>query len=229
MNDTTYDTILNNVLHPIKEMYISDNDNDQRKNIVKNAQNYNIQKNTCSSRWLTPESCTTSSTLQRPRARSESNSSSRHQRSSSFDLNSRNRKKHNNNNNNSINNQATSNKQNRSSKNSKKLSPLTPVSLLCYTVINRDETLLLKLLSQYANQVNELSEDGLSPLHLASMDGNTEIMGILLDHGAMLNLGDFKNRSSLEYAVLAGQFDAAQFLIENGCDTSLIRDGCSFY
>ena len=219
MNDKAHGTILNDI--QIITMYISDNDMEQRMNMVKNTQKHN--KKTCTSQWLTPESCTTT---QRPRARSESNNSSHcHQRSSSFDFNSRNKRKHNNNNN----NQTMTTKQYCSNKNSKKLSPLTPVSLLCYTVINKDETLLLKLLSQYANQVNELSEDGLSPLHLASMDGNTEIMGILLDHGAMLNLGDFKNRSSLEYAVLSGQFDAAQFLIENGCDTSLIRDGCSFY
>ena len=217
-------------------MYISENDIvfnttsicEHRMNMAKGTQNH-IQKqqhDTYSSRWLTPDSCTTTTKMQRPRARSESNSSSRHQRSSSVDLNSKQETYNSNNNNN---NNSTTTKQNTNNSNTKKLSPLTPVSLLCYTVINRDEVLLLKLLSQYASQVNELSEDGLSPLHLASMDGNTEIMRILLNHGALLDLGDFKNRNALEYAVLAGQFDAAQFLIENGCDTTLIRDGCSFY
>ena len=191
-------------------------------NMSKGTQQQQQQtQSTYSSRWLSPDSCTVN--VVRPRARSESTSSSRHKRSSSFDFNSK-----------KSNNNTTTTKHNKNTNNSnssrrKMLSPLTPASLLCYTVINRDEALLLKLLLQYASEINELSEDdGLSPLHLASMDGNTEIMRILLDHGALLNLGDFNNRSALEYAVLAGQFDAAQLLIENGCDTTLIRDGCSF-
>jgi len=189
-------------------MYIAESINEetcqQHRNVAKASQHH-----------LSPRRCLKQENMvsSRPRARSESLSSNRHKRSSSVDL-----KKQINNNNN------TNNKQN----SNKNLSPLTPASLLCYTVINRDEILLQKLLTQYQNKVNELSEEGLAPLHLASMDGNTEIMRILLQHGASLDLVDFNNRSALEYAVLSGQFDAAQFLIENGCDTSLIRDGYSF-
>uniref|UniRef100_A0A7M5XF15 Uncharacterized protein n=1 Tax=Clytia hemisphaerica TaxID=252671 RepID=A0A7M5XF15_9CNID len=188
-------------------MYIAESINEETC-----QQHLNVAK--ASPHHLSPRRCLKQDAMvsSRPRARSESLTSNRHKRSSSVDL-----KKH-------VNNNTKTNKPTSNTN----LSPLTPASLLCYTVINRDEILLQKLLSQYQNKVNELSEEGLTPLHLASMDGNTDIMRILFQHGASLDKVDFNNRSALEYAVLSGQFDAAQFLIENGCDTSLIRDGYSF-
>ena len=157
--------------------------------------------------------CSKQQETHRPRARSESLSSIRHKRSSSMDGNTKK----------SSTNYNSSNRQQ-----NKKLSPLTPVSLLCYTVINRDENLLEKLLSQYETEINKLSDEGLAPLHLASMDGNVSIMNILLRHGARLELCDCMGRSALQYAVLSGQFDAAQLLLQNGCDSSMIRDGYAF-
>ena len=103
--------------------------------------------------------------------------------------------------------------------------PLTPVSLLCYAVLYNDEVLLRKLLQSYPCDINNLSDDGMSPLHLATLDGSINIMKILINNGAKVDNIDYKGRSVLQYAVWGGQFDAAQLLIQHGCDSSLIIDG----
>lgn len=116
----------------------------------------------------------------------------------------------------------------RTEKPRKRLNPLTPVSLISYAVVNRDCNLLKKLVQRYPLAVNELSDEGLSPLHLAAIDGNMEIMKILLDFNARVNMLDLRGKLVLEYAVACGQFDAAQLLIEYGSDLSQVRDGFTF-
>ena len=113
-------------------------------------------------------------------------------------------------------------------KQKRRLTPLTPASLICYAVIYRDNALLQKLIGTYPLGVNELSEEGVSPLHLAALDGNIEIMKILLDFKAKINILDIHGRTVLDYAVASGQFDAAQFLMQTGADTTKVKDGILF-
>lgn len=148
----------------------------------------------------------------RPRARSVSLTSLRRHRSTSCDLNSKKRS------------DANSKHQMASFKSS----PLTPVSLLCYAVLCNDEILLKKLLKSYYYDINKLSDDGMSPLHLAALEGNVQIMELLIANGARVNNIDGKSQTVLQYAVWAGQFDAAQLLIQHGCDSSLVKDGFGF-
>ena len=102
---------------------------------------------------------------------------------------------------------------------------LTPVSLMCYAVSFNEVMLLGKLTRMYPYEVNKLSDNGISPLHLAAMSGNINTIKLLLVCNARINVLDAYGKTPLEYAVYAGQFDAAKFLIRYGSDLTKVKDG----
>ena len=105
-------------------------------------------------------------------------------------------------------------------------SSLSPSSLLCYSVVSRDSELLTRIVDAYPSVVNELStEQGVSALHLAALDGNIDIIKLLISMNADVNLLDRNGNSVLDYAVQSGQFDASQYLIGCGSDMTRVRDG----
>jgi len=105
-------------------------------------------------------------------------------------------------------------------------SPFTPVYLLCYAILQQDCALVTKLLHKYPGAVNTLTEDGLSPLHMAVLDGNVEILSMLLNENeANINIMDVNGKTALHYAVGNGYFDIAQYLIQHGSYLFDIRDG----
>lgn len=104
----------------------------------------------------------------------------------------------------------------------------SPCALLCYSVVSRDIELLTRLVAEYPFAVNDLTEQGVSPLHLAALDGNIDIMKVLISVNANINLLDNNGRSVLDYAVQSGQFDASQYLIGCGSDLTRVRDGLVF-
>jgi len=101
----------------------------------------------------------------------------------------------------------------------------SPCALLCYSVVARDTDMLNRLLTSYPTHVNQLTGDGVSALHLAALDGNIEMMKLLINVNADINLLDSNGLSVLDYAVQSGQFDASQYLIECGSDLTRVRDG----
>lgn len=104
----------------------------------------------------------------------------------------------------------------------------SPCALMCYSVVARDTDMLNRLLTTYPLAVNELTENGVSALHLAALDGNIDMIKILINVNADINLLDSNGLSVLDYAVQSGQFDASQYLIECGSDLSRVRDGYVF-
>ncbi|XP_047455020.1 B-cell lymphoma 3 protein homolog [Mugil cephalus] len=62
---------------------------------------------------------------------------------------------------------------------------------------------------------------GLSPLHLAVLQGRQDLAKMLLEAGADINAMDFKSgQSPLMHAVESNNPDMVHFLIENGCDVN---------
>ena len=104
----------------------------------------------------------------------------------------------------------------------------SPSALLCYSVVSRDVNLLKRLVSTYPLAVNDLTENGVSALHLAALDGDIDMIKVLISSDADINLLESSGRSVLDYAVSSGQFDASQYLIECGADLSKVRDGVVF-
>ena len=61
----------------------------------------------------------------------------------------------------------------------------------------------------------------MAALHAASGNGHTDIMKLLLDRDADINLTDQENMTPLHYAVISGGKEAVSLLLENGADTSI--------
>ncbi|KAM4735590.1 B-cell lymphoma 3 protein homolog [Anableps anableps] len=63
--------------------------------------------------------------------------------------------------------------------------------------------------------------EGLTPLHLAVLQGQQDLAKMLLDAGADINAMDIKSgQSPLMHAVEINNADMVHFLIENGCDVN---------
>ena len=71
-------------------------------------------------------------------------------------------------------------------------------------------------------EINRPSEFGLTPLSLASMVGNLEIIKLLLEKGALVNpTQDDRSLSSLHSAALLGHKAVVQLLIESGANVNV--------
>lgn len=76
-----------------------------------------------------------------------------------------------------------------------------------------------QLISQNPALLNDRSEAGRTPLHLASVNGQVKVVALLLGKGADVNLKSTKNkRSPLHYAVWKGHTEVAKMLLEAGAD-----------
>lgn len=60
-----------------------------------------------------------------------------------------------------------------------------------------------------------------TPLRLAAMKGYTEIVAILLAHGATVNASGPSGRTPLHWAALKGHLDIVHLLLEHGADISI--------
>ena len=84
-----------------------------------------------------------------------------------------------------------------------------------------------KLIFNEDIDINEVSLDGNTVLHIASALGNLDCVNMLLECGAKVEIKDAFNKTPLEYAVLYGNYECASALIEYGADISTIKDGIS--
>lgn len=79
------------------------------------------------------------------------------------------------------------------------------------------------LVKQLVN-INELNEDGMSPLMLACFNHHVEIAQLLIEQGANLNVKDLANWSALSYAMFVGNAEIAILLIQSGASYDEIED-----
>ena len=82
-----------------------------------------------------------------------------------------------------------------------------------------------KLIETEQVNINKLNGTGYSALHLAAIVNNPEIIKLLLENGASININDLSGFTPLEVAVNEGSFDSACVLIEHGADQTFIMDG----
>uniref|UniRef100_A0A0B6YBG7 Uncharacterized protein n=1 Tax=Arion vulgaris TaxID=1028688 RepID=A0A0B6YBG7_9EUPU len=106
--------------------------------------------------------------------------------------------------------------------NEEQLLPNTTIVTHC---IYRNDTETLKRCfedptSPYKDQMNELlnqrDDDGKSPLDVAAILERTDIVKMLIQFGADVNIFTSKGYSCLHYAALWGRLEVLQILVENG-------------
>ena len=92
--------------------------------------------------------------------------------------------------------------------------------------IEEDYADIVKVLLESGQvNINKLNPHGYAPLHLAAYEDKHDIIRIMLDHGAFIDIVDSTGLTPLEIAVNEGCFECAHILIENGADQAIIRDG----
>lgn len=100
-----------------------------------------------------------------------------------------------------------------------------PNKLLSKAIADGYADLVVGLLQSGQVNINKLNNDGYAPLHLAAFEDKADIIRILINHGAFIDILDSTGFSPLEVSVNEGSFECAQVLIENGADQTLILDG----
>ena len=78
------------------------------------------------------------------------------------------------------------------------------------------------LLSSKSNPDN--AEGGRGPLHLAAMNGFDCCMGVLLHHGAKIDLVTSEGDNAIHLACAESELEATRLLLDGGIDPD-IRDG----
>ncbi|CAN9513791.1 unnamed protein product [Ophioblennius macclurei] len=92
---------------------------------------------------------------------------------------------------------------------------------LCCEYGQRDCLSVVLSLSTSSTCLETRNYEGLSPLHLAVLQGRKDLAQMLLDAGADINAMDVKSgQSPLMHAVESNNVDMVHFLIENGCDVN---------
>ena len=104
-----------------------------------------------------------------------------------------------------------------------------PISALFTAATEGDLEELERILLEFEIELNFLGPAGISLLHTAALVGCTKSLQLLLNSGAKVDFQDTNNRTSLEIALLAGNFDCAALLIENGASMRNIVDGIKAY
>lgn len=99
-----------------------------------------------------------------------------------------------------------------------------PISALFTAATEDDLVELERILQEFEIELNFLGPSGISLLHTAALIGSTRALQLLINSGAKVDFLDVNKRTSLEISLLAGNFDCAVLLIENGaCMQNIIH------
>ena len=109
-----------------------------------------------------------------------------------------------------------------SSKSGQKYTYLYDTTLI-QAIKQKDEHRVKMLMYAHVNP-NEKSDQGFTPLYFAAQYSTPEILTMLLDNGARVNLRSTYNLTPLMAAAAAGRADNVKILIEYGADPNLLDD-----
>jgi ankyrin repeat protein len=93
--------------------------------------------------------------------------------------------------------------------------PLYFASQGSYRGVNTALSHIARLLLEHGADINALSEDRSTPLHIAARDGRVEVVRVLLEYGANVGLEDGHGRSALQVASNEGHDVVMKFLSEH--------------
>uniref|UniRef100_A0A8C2CCR5 CARD- and ANK-containing Inflammasome Adaptor Protein n=1 Tax=Cyprinus carpio TaxID=7962 RepID=A0A8C2CCR5_CYPCA len=79
---------------------------------------------------------------------------------------------------------------------------------------------LMALLLRVGAQINSITQDGFTALHLASQSGHTEAVAQLLEGKADIHVKDKQGRTALHWAAAQGEVGVIQLLLNSGSSTN---------
>ena len=98
-------------------------------------------------------------------------------------------------------------------------------ALIRKAIEERNKLDLLNLLNRRRRNTNTLGADGLAAMHHAAIAGTRRVIEVLLYFGAEINIQSSDGDYPLDLAVREGNYDIAQFLIENGACLDNVVNG----
>ena len=103
--------------------------------------------------------------------------------------------------------------------------PNDPRQLIC-AVRHRDLNRVRFILDNSPEGiVNGTDSKGVTAVHEAALDGQMDMLNLLLQHKANVKLSDKDGFTCLDYAVYGGHFECAKYLIGNGASVNNVQDG----
>lgn len=100
---------------------------------------------------------------------------------------------------------------------------------LILAIRNRDINRVHYILDNCPVDVNGCNSKGVTPLQEAALDGQFNIIELLLQYNAEVNQTDGDGLTCLDYAVFGGHFECASYLIGKGATVSSVRDGMPIF
>ncbi|MCD7937282.1 MAG: ankyrin repeat domain-containing protein, partial [Tannerellaceae bacterium] len=89
---------------------------------------------------------------------------------------------------------------------------------LVYAVYQRNLNQLKTMLPAPKSELNRKMKKAGAPLHIAATNGDIEIVRLLVEAKANINITDTWKRTALICAIESGHLEIAKYLIENGAD-----------
>ena len=94
------------------------------------------------------------------------------------------------------------------------------LTLLHFAVVEGRKEVVAFLLD-HGQEVNVVTNKGMTPLHSAAISGQKEIAQLLLENGAKPNVKNSLGGVPLLYAALEDHFSTAKVLLQHGADTNI--------
>lgn len=78
------------------------------------------------------------------------------------------------------------------------------------------------------SSINKIDKEGLAPIHWAADSGFSEVLEVLIDAGADVNLQDSEGQTALHYASSCGQTECIKSLLHHGARADITdNEGCT--
>lgn len=91
---------------------------------------------------------------------------------------------------------------------------------------SNDARTCIKLFSQSKHDINLKDWSGLTPLNMASMQGNFKAIEVLLSHGASIDEPDRVGNTALHYASHRGDLESVKLLLNQGANFTIKNNKC---